>query len=165
MDSNIPTPNAYFLCAASARGAMPLTAFDGALLGSGVGNTNLLKVSSILPPSAREIPPAKLKYGAPVLIAYAAQDSHGATVGQRLSASIAVGVPVDPTLPGVIMEHHTSHGSEEACRTTCEEMVREAFKTRGFELAEVKSKSASIVVPDSGAAAAFAAAVLVHAPE
>ncbi len=46
----------------SAEGTTPLNAFDNALLAAGIGNINLVKVSSILPrprPSAGPAPPIR----------------------------------------------------------------------------------------------------------
>lgn len=40
----------YTLVGGSGEGATRLNAFDAALLDAGVGNTNLIKLSSILPP-------------------------------------------------------------------------------------------------------------------
>ena len=54
------TPNAYFLASGSSEGKMPLNAFDGALLNAGIGNTNLVKMSSIVPPGASRIEPVPL---------------------------------------------------------------------------------------------------------
>ena len=49
----------FFFATGHAEGATPLNAFDGALLASGIGNTNLIKISSILPPQlpADGLPP------------------------------------------------------------------------------------------------------------
>lgn len=46
----LPTPHKFTLVAGIGEGSSTLNAFDVALLDSGLGNLNLLKVSSILPP-------------------------------------------------------------------------------------------------------------------
>lgn len=46
----LQTPKKYFVTAGSAEGNNQLNAFDHALLKSGIGNLNLLRVTSILPP-------------------------------------------------------------------------------------------------------------------
>ena len=50
--TNIPT--SFFFCSGSAEAVSPLNAFDAALLAAGIGNTNLVKISSIVPPGCEE---------------------------------------------------------------------------------------------------------------
>ena len=96
----LQTPHRFTLVAGSGEGDTTLTAFDKALLSAGVGNLNLLRVSSILPPGAEyshqvEIPPGSLTptaYG--VII--------GEVPGQRIAAAIGVGIMSGSF--GVIME-------------------------------------------------------------
>src|SRR4051795_8172857 len=45
-------PNVFWLASGSAEGATPINAFDNALLNAGVGNLNLVKVSSVVPTGA-----------------------------------------------------------------------------------------------------------------
>ncbi len=46
----LPIPKKFSLVAGSAEGTSELNAFDNALLNAGIGNLNLIKVTSILPP-------------------------------------------------------------------------------------------------------------------
>jgi len=144
-------PDKYFLVAGFAEGQTPLNAFDNALMKAGIGNTNLIRISSILPPTAKEIPAAKLPYGALIPTAYAEEGSE--VPGTVISAAVACGVPDDPELPGVIMEHHLQ-GDEERCRREVVAKVEEAFAMRGYKLASVKVVSASGTVKSIGAAIA-----------
>ena len=50
----LPTPKKFKIVAAAAEGTHKLTAFDNALLDAGIGNVNLVRISSILPPSAQQ---------------------------------------------------------------------------------------------------------------
>ena len=144
-------PDKYFLAAGYAEGSTLLNAFDHALIKAGIGNTNLLRMSSILPPAAVRISPVALPFGVLVPTAYADETSD--VVGTELAAAVACGVPDDPTLPGVIMEHHL-HGSEKLCREQVMSKVEEAFATRGYRLASVDVVSASGVVQRVGSAVA-----------
>ena len=85
----LPLPKKYFLTAASCEGETELTAFDGALLKARVGNTNLLKVSSILPPGCQYDPELIIPEGSLLPIAY------GTIIcsepGTRIAAAVAVG--------------------------------------------------------------------------
>lgn len=67
----IKTPTKFFLVSGSSEGYSLLNAFDGALIASGVGDTNLVKMSSILPPGCVEInpPPVPMPQGALVPVA------------------------------------------------------------------------------------------------
>ena len=61
--------------AGHAEGGSLLNAFDNALLAAGIGNVNLVKVSSILPPDVSVVDLPKIKPGAIVPTAYAAMTS------------------------------------------------------------------------------------------
>lgn len=147
-------PAQYFLVAGYAEGVTPLNAFDNALMRAGIGNVNLIRISSILPPSARWISPPRLPYGALVPTAYAEETS---TIrGTLVSAAVACGVPEDPSLPGVIMEHHQV-GEERQCREDVIRKVEEAFSQRKYRLADVKTASASGIVENIGSVVAAVA--------
>ena len=47
-----PTPNRLWLASGGAEGTTELNAFDNALLAGGIGNLNLIKVSSVVPQGA-----------------------------------------------------------------------------------------------------------------
>jgi arginine decarboxylase len=49
----LPVPSKFDLVVGSGEGATPLNSFDAALLDAGIGNLNLVRVSSILPPGAQ----------------------------------------------------------------------------------------------------------------
>ncbi len=151
----IKTPDKYFLVKGFAEGDTELNAFDNALLAAGVGNTNLVRMSSILPPAAKQIEPVKLPYGALVPIAYA--DETSSLPGETVCAGVAVGVTDDLSLPGVIMEHHM-HGSEEECKRIVISKVESAFRARGWALADMKVAVVSGKVERIGAA--FAGVIL-----
>ncbi|MGI6453426.1 MAG: pyruvoyl-dependent arginine decarboxylase [Syntrophomonadaceae bacterium] len=129
----LPLPKKYFLTAASAEGQTELTAFDGALLNAGVGNTNLLKVSSILPPGCEYSPGLIIPPGSLLPIAYGTIIS--SNKGEIISAAVAVGVKKDSF--GVIMEYEGICSKEEA-EAQVTRMVEEAFRIRGLVLDEVK---------------------------
>ena len=71
--------------AGHAEGGTTLNAFDNALLAAGIGNINLIKVSSILPPEVPVIELPKIKPGAIVPTAYAAMTSE--TPGETVAAA------------------------------------------------------------------------------
>ncbi|MBX5476217.1 MAG: arginine decarboxylase, pyruvoyl-dependent [Clostridia bacterium] len=151
----LPIPTRFALVSGAAEGREPLTAFDAALLAAGVGDVNLLKVSSILPPGCREVERIPLPPGALVPIAYGAIRS--TERGARLAAAVAVGLGA-PGKPGVIVEH-TLRGSREDAERIVRGMVVEAFANRlRGEPSEIRVASAEHVVERTGCA--FAGVVL-----
>jgi arginine decarboxylase len=148
-------PNVYFLCAGSSEGKSALTSFDGALLTAGVGNVNLIRVSSILPPACREMDPFAIPKGSLVPIAYATKTS--SRPGEIISSAIAIAIPEDNSLAGVIMEHSDS-ASLSITETKAKQMVEEAMEIRNIKNFIVKSKGSEIIV--NNIATTFAGTVL-----
>ncbi len=137
--------------AGHAEGGSSLNAFDNALLAAGIGNINLIKVSSIIPPDVEIVDLPKIKPGALVPTAYAAMTSDAP--GQVVAAAVGYALPDDPAKPGVIMEYH-----DVADRGTAERMIREmldeAFRVRGETIREMKIFSAEHTVERVGCAVA-----------
>ena len=151
----IRTPDAYFLTKGTSEGYMPLNAFDGALLDAGIGDTNLVKMSSIVPPHAMRIEPVRLPGGALVPLAYASINSN--MKGQTISAAVAAAFPKDRERPGVIMEYSAT-GSGDEIERIVRDMAAHGLQMRGLEVDRIESVSASHHVISEGAA--FAAVVL-----
>jgi arginine decarboxylase len=137
--------------AGHAEGGTPLNAFDNALLAAGIGNVNLVKISSILPPDVPVIDLPKLKPGALIPTAYAALTSE--VPGQTLAAAVGYAVPDDPAKNGVIMEFHgqaTRAEAEQAIRA----MLDEAFRVRGEPIREMNVLAVEHTVERVGCALA-----------
>jgi len=151
-----PVPTKFFLTAGSGDASTALNAFDAALLCAGVGDTNLVRLSSILPPGAEEIAPCNLVKGSLVPLAYG--DMTSSEPGTLISAAVAVGIPEDPACAGLIMEC-SRIGDPGPCERAARQMVEEGMEIiRGCRIREIKSISASTVVKRVGAV--FAAVVL-----
>lgn len=149
-------PTKFFLTSGCGEASTELNAFDAALLKARVGDTNLIRLSSILPPGCQEIEPYALPKGSLVPLAYGEMTS--SNPGTVISAAVAVGIPLDPSAPGLIMECKTI-GSPEECERNSREMVREGMEEiRGVPIKEIKSISATLTVRRVGAV--FAAVVL-----
>lgn len=129
----LPTPKKYFLTAAAAEGNTELTAFDNALLAGGIGNINLIRVSSILPPGAEYDPAMKIPPGSLVPTAYGYVCSD--VPGELIAAAVGVGLSADTF--GVIMEF-SGRASRKEAEQWIEAMLREAFASRGLELKDMK---------------------------
>jgi arginine decarboxylase len=144
-------PTRYFLASGASDGYTPLNAFDGALLQAGIGNTNIVKMSSIVPPHCKLVAPIALPPGALVPTAYAAITSD--VPGEIISAGIAVALPEDENQNGLIMEY-----SAKGERAKIEEIVRnmavEGMKLRGWKIKDLKSIAIEYKVKKIGAALA-----------
>ncbi len=134
---------------------MPLNAFDQALLNAGVGNTNLIKMSSIIPPHCQRVESIHLPYGALIPVAYASRVSQ--IPGEIISAAVACAFPMDKEKPGLIMEYSAT-GHKEEVEAIVVKMAEEGMRSRGEKLKDIESVSISHHVKHTGVA--FAAAVL-----
>jgi arginine decarboxylase len=150
----LATPRKYTLVAGTAEGSTRLNAFDHALLAAGIGNLNLLRVSSILPPDAEFVERLDIPPGALTPTAYGTIASE--VPGEVIAAAIGVGLG-EPGEYGVIMEFSGRCTRAEA-EAEVRAMVEEAFRTRGRELRRVEIRAVEHRVERVGCA--FAAAAL-----
>jgi arginine decarboxylase len=137
--------------AGHAEGGTALNAFDNALLAAGIGNINLLKISSILPPDVPVVELPKIRPGALVPTAYAAITSE--TPGETVTAAVGYALPDDPAKNGVIMEFHGVATRDEAERQI-RAMLDEAFRVRGEPIAEMRVIAVDHLVERIGCALA-----------
>ena len=144
--------------AGNAEGSTPLNAFDNALLAAGIGNINLVRISSILPPGVDLVPLPRIKPGAIVPTAFAAQTSE--VPGEVIAAAVGWARPEDPNKNGVIMEFHDKATREEAERVIVQ-MLEEAFRVRGEPIRDMQVFATEHRVERTGCAVA-AVALLAH---
>jgi len=146
-------PVRFFLTCGRGEASTPLGAFDAALWDAGVGDLNLVKVSSILPPGCRE-DTSPIPAGSIVPCAYAYIISE--VPGEIISAAVAVGIPEEAQEAGLIMEFSTRGPKEEAERIV-RRMVEEGMALRRRTIKEIRSCAAECKVSRIGAA--FAAVI------
>jgi len=142
------TPTQYFLVSGASDGCTPLNAFDGALLQAGIGNTNIVKMSSIVPPHCERISPIALPPGALVPAAYASLTSD--VPGEVISAGVALALPHDKERNGLIMEY-SAKGDRAKIEETVRNMAVEGMRVRGWEIKELKSIAVEYKVKKVGA--------------
>ncbi len=151
----IKTPTKYFLVSGSSEGFALLNAFDGALLRAGIGDTNLVKMSSIVPPNCTLISPIKIPPGSLVPTAYASMTSD--VPGEMISSAVAVALPEDPIHAGLIMEY-SARGYRKDIEETVRQMATEGMKLRDRKIKNLTSIAVEHRVKSIGAT--FAAVVL-----
>ena len=137
--------------AGHAEGGSTLNAFDNALLAAGIGNINLIRVSSIVPPDVEIVDLPKIRPGALIPTAYAAVTSE--VPGQVIAAAVGYALPDDPAKPGVIMEYHDVADRRTAERTI-RRMLDEAFRVRAETIREMRIFAAEHTVERFGCAVA-----------
>ncbi len=141
------TPNIIALVKGTGEGDTPLTAFDRALLDAGIGDLNLIKVSSIVPPGARFVELPDIPKGALTPTVYSRMES--SIPGEIISACVGAGISEE----GLGMLYEFSHmGTAEAAEEIVANMIREGFSMRGLTLKEMKIVSAEHKVEKIGCA-------------
>jgi arginine decarboxylase len=142
------TPTKITLVKGTGEGDTFLTAFDKALLAAGIGDFNLIKVSSIVPPMAsflNELP--EIPKGALVPTVYSKIES--AIPGEIISACVGAGISEE----GLGLLYEFSHnGTAEAAEEIVKNMIVEGFAMRGLTLKEIKLVSAEHKVEKIGCA-------------
>jgi len=141
-------PTRYFLASGTSEGYTSLNAFDGALLQAGIGNTNIVKMSSIVPPHCKLVAPIALPPGALVPAAYAAITSD--VPGEIISAGVAVALPEDEDQNGLIMEY-SAKGERHKIEEIVRNMAVEGMKLRRWEIKDLKSIAIEYRVKKIGA--------------
>lgn len=138
----------YKLGAGKGRSELPLAAFDKALLDAGVGNYNLVRLSSILPARCEKTDEIGIPEGSLLPVAYATISSDVA--GDILCSGVAIGFPDDADKVGVIMEYSEIGADKSKVLTTLQRMIREAFDVRGWKLKDISYAVSSAVVEKDG---------------
>lgn len=150
----LPIPRKFTLLAGSAEGPTRLNAFDNALLRAGIGNVNLVRVSSILPPGAVEYDQLEIVPGSLMPTAYGTITSE--IVGEVISAAVAIAIGESDQY-GVIMEFSGRTDRKQA-EETVSEMARQAFLSRDRHLKRLLVRGCEHRVEQIGCA--FAAVAL-----
>lgn len=145
-------PKKVILTKGAGKGKTKLNAFDNALLEAGIGNFNLVSISSILPPKTkifylseknqRILPP--LGSILPAVLAV----NFGKKPGKYLAA-LGIGIPKNfEKENGIIVEFEGKDISIQKVKKECEKMLKEAFEKRNlkiekmeFLISEIKTKN------------------------
>lgn len=123
--------NKYVIRHGVGRSNKYLPSFDKALLEAGVGNYNLVRLSSILPAGCKKMSEIDLKEGSLLPTAYSTITSD--TEGDILFSFIGVIKPSDERNVGVIMEYSAKNITLEEGRKTLSSMLEEAMEIRKWE--------------------------------
>ncbi|WP_457752736.1 pyruvoyl-dependent arginine decarboxylase [Thermococcus sp.] len=147
------TPKKAIMLAASAEGGTKLNAFDNALLKMGIGNVNLVKLSSVIPSHIEwieKVPEIPIGMLLPTVYAHIESDEPGTTI------SAALGVGISEGNQGGLIYEYSGYCTKEEATEMVKRMVEEGFRIRGWKLKEFKVAAAEITVKNRPAAAVAA---------
>ncbi len=117
-----------------------LVAFDKALQDAGIGDYNIVKVSSILPPNCAESKLINLATGSVLYTAYSKMILRPNEYG---STAVAYATPKDSSLNGVIFET-SSRNVQDNVEINVQEMCKKAMMNRNREIDKIFSKSMKV---------------------
>ena len=130
-----------------AEGPTKLNAFDNALLDAGIGDVNLIKVSSITPAGAELVELPELLAGKMVntVLSYVSSDKEG----DDLCAVLAVATSDDL---GCVVEHNGINKDPQRLKEEAENMVKYMMQVRGLKIKNLIVKCQNHRVKKQGAA-------------
>lgn len=135
---NWKIPQLVLLTCGIGYGDTDLTAFDRALLDARIGNLNLMKVTSVLPPGGRVVSLTDFALEIPkgALIPTVYTRSISATRGLMIASAIGVGIPEDASENGMIFEASIT-GPKDKAEKLVRHMISDAFDVRKVNLKKV----------------------------
>ncbi len=122
------------MLAANAEGETKLNAFDNALLKAGIGNANLVKLSSVIPRGVKwlsNVPEFPVGTVLPVIYSHLESEETG------LIISAALGVGISDESCGLVFEYSGYCKRGEAVDMV-KKMVSEGFMVRGWKLRDLR---------------------------
>lgn len=154
-------PKRFFIASGSATSATsPLNAFDAALAKAGIGQCNLVNVSSILPPDAEEIKNTPIMPGTITFAVMARMDGDpGETIGAGIGWMI--GLSSKRERYGLVAEAH-GYKDKEAIEKELKSKISEMAKIRDLKIEKMDTKAEFIEVPKGKYGTVIVA--LVYAP-
>lgn len=154
-------PKKFFIVAGSATSAVsPLNAFDAALTKAGIGQCNLVNVSSILPPDAEEIRNSIIMPGT---ITFAVMARMDGDPGETIGAGIGwiSGLSGKKERYGLVAEAH-GYKDKEAIEKELKSKLGEMAKIRDLKIEKMDTRAEFIEVPKGRYGTVIVA--LVYAP-
>jgi len=143
MPELLPLPKHFFVTAGRATSKVSeLNAFDQALLNAGIGEQNIVSVSSTLPQGIKRIPPCDITRGAIVFCVLAQEKGNE---GETISAGIAYGFRDDDE-GGYVAEGHLK-GDKKSLKEILRWKLDEMAKLRDVEIRRANYKIINLTVP------------------
>ncbi|MGD2250709.1 MAG: arginine decarboxylase, pyruvoyl-dependent [Candidatus Methanofastidiosia archaeon] len=140
-------PKKVSLVSGDAEGSTELNAFDNALTQAGIGDLNLVKVTSIIPPGAHLVELPRIAPGTlmPVVYTFLGSSEPGCVI----SCALGAGFPEDRESIGFIAEVNMVASAQKA-ESTVKKMVKEGMGKRGIPIRNIVCVSAEHTVERIG---------------
>jgi arginine decarboxylase len=136
-------PSRFFVTHSSAVSrTSDLNAFDKALIKAGIGEQNLVSVSSVIPIGAEKVEPCEMSMGA---ITHCVLAQMRGTEGETIAAGIAYAYRKDGK-GGYVAEGHI-HGSAESLREILSWKMDEMARIRNVEFEEIRYATEDLKIP------------------
>lgn len=155
--------NGFFTVSGIGYGTKQLTSFDAALVSAGIGDFNLIKMSSILPGGSKRVEVVNnnhiqlifgssgygshINTGSLIPVAYAYKSISNRDIINKIpiSAAVSISLPYACNECGVIMEHSDVLPEKELVDVLTS-MAKESFVNRGRELRDIIIECSSTLV-------------------
>ena len=147
-------PKKVSLVCGDSEGTTELNAFDNALLKAGIGNLNLVKVTSIIPPFAELVELPYIEPGSLTPVVYTSLSS--CNPGEMISCALGAGFPENKEDIGFVAEINTFLSAQKA-ELQVQRMVEESLNSRNISMGRIVCVSAEHKVEKIGCV--FCAAV------
>ena len=148
-------PKEFFVTSGKALSTVSeLNAFDMALEKAGIGQCNLVPVSSIIPPNCQEVKWKEISIGAITFTVMARMEGKG---GEKIGAGIAWAWEKNKNY-GLVMET-SGHADEKSIKETLEGKLREMAKVREIEITDINYRTEVLRVPPNHYGSVIAALV------
>jgi len=142
------------LTSGKSEGPTLLNAFDNALIDAGIGNVNLIPVSSIIPADTKIVELPFIKEG--TLVNCVMAQTYSEKAGDLITAVVAVAISDDF---GCVVENSGINKTLDEVRKEAETMVRYMMQVRDLEIREIIMKDESHTTKKQGV---VLAAVVFH---
>jgi arginine decarboxylase len=140
-------PKKVSLVSGDAEGSTELNAFDNALKKAGIGDLNLVKVTSIIPPGADLVELPYIPPGTLTPVVYTSL--YSSEPGCLISCALGAGFPEDKGCVGFIAEVNMVASSQKA-ESIVKKMVKEGMGIRGIPIGDIVCVSAEHAVEKIG---------------
>ena len=139
----LPVPTRFFVASGKAVSKVSdLNAFDEALVRAGIGEQNLVYVSSVLPIGIKKVPKVKLPMGA---ITHCVLAQQRGSEGETISAGVAYGFREDGQ-GGYVVEGH-GHMEKPALKEVLQWKIDGVAKLRGVRMKNISYVIEELSIP------------------
>lgn len=153
----LPLPSKFFVTSGKASSPVSdLNAFDQALVDAGIGDLNIVMVSSILPEGIRQVPRRALPRGA---ITHCVLAQQRGNEGELVSAGIGFALREDNE-GGYVVEGHL-HGTQKRLKEILKWKLDAMGELRNIGLKKMNFKTEEISIPMDNYGVVLAACVFI----